>query len=85
MYSLEEQRKVIRSVSANLCELSLNDCDNRKSNPRDHGGKPPAATAACRSSFGSLMVLAITARAFLVVAWVATKALFVFVQESPIP
>ena len=35
--------------------------------------------------FGSLMVLAITAGAFLVVAWVATKALFVFVQESPIP
>ena len=32
------------------------------------------------------MVLAsITAGAFLVVAWVATKALFVFLQESPIP
>ena len=31
------------------------------------------------------MVLAITAAAFLVVAWVATKALFVFLQESPIP
>ena len=31
------------------------------------------------------MVLAITAGAVLVVAWVATKALFVFLQESPIP
>jgi hypothetical protein len=30
------------------------------------------------------MVLAITAGAFLVVAWVATKALFVFLQEFPI-
>ena len=28
---------------------------------------------------------AVTARAFLVVARVATKALFVFLQESPIP
>jgi hypothetical protein len=35
--------------------------------------------------FGSLLMLAITAGAFLVVAWVATKALFVFLQESPIP
>jgi hypothetical protein len=30
------------------------------------------------------MVLAVTAGAFLVVAWVATKALFVFLQESAI-
>ena len=35
--------------------------------------------------FESLLVLVITAGAFLVVAWVATKALFVFLQESPIP
>ena len=35
--------------------------------------------------FGSLLMLAVTAGAFLVVAWVATKALFVFLQESPIP
>jgi hypothetical protein len=30
-------------------------------------------------------MLAITAGAFLVGVWVATKALFVFLQESPIP
>jgi hypothetical protein len=28
--------------------------------------------------FGSLLVLAVTAGAFLLVAWIATKALFVF-------
>jgi hypothetical protein len=35
--------------------------------------------------FWSLMMLAAIAGAFLLVAWVATKALFVFVQEPPIP
>jgi hypothetical protein len=35
--------------------------------------------------FGSLLVLAITAGAFMLVTWIATKALFVFLQESPIP
>jgi hypothetical protein len=34
--------------------------------------------------FGSLMMLALTAGAFLLVAWVATKGLFFFLQESPI-
>ena len=36
-------------------------------------------------NFGSLMMLAVTAGSFLLVVWVATKALFVFLQESPIP
>jgi hypothetical protein len=36
-------------------------------------------------NFGSLLMLSITAGAFLVITWVATKALFVFLQESPIP
>ena len=35
--------------------------------------------------FLSLIVLAVTAAAFLLVVWVATKALFVFLQESPMP
>ena len=35
--------------------------------------------------FGSLLVLAVTAGAFMLVAWSATKALLVFLQESPIP
>ena len=35
--------------------------------------------------FWSLIMLAVTAAAFLLVVWVATKALFVFLQESPIP
>ena len=34
--------------------------------------------------FWSLIMLAVTAGAFLLVAWVATKALFFFLQESPI-
>jgi hypothetical protein len=36
-------------------------------------------------NFGSLLMLAATAGAFLLVVWVATKALFVFLQESQIP
>jgi hypothetical protein len=35
--------------------------------------------------FWSLIMLAATAVAFLLVVWVATKALFVVLQESPIP
>jgi hypothetical protein len=35
--------------------------------------------------FGSLIILAITAGAFLLVAWIATKALIVFLREAPIP
>ena len=35
--------------------------------------------------FWPLIMLAVTAGAFLLVLWVATKALFVFLQESPIP
>ena len=36
-------------------------------------------------NFGSLLTLAVTAGAFLLVTWVATKALFFFLQEAPIP
>jgi hypothetical protein len=35
--------------------------------------------------FWSLKMLAVMAVALLLVVWVATKALFVFLQESPIP
>ena len=35
-------------------------------------------------NFGSLIMLAVTAGAFLLVAWVATKGPFFFFQESPI-
>ena len=34
---------------------------------------------------GSLLMLAVTVSAFLLVTWVATKALFFYLQESPIP
>jgi hypothetical protein len=36
-------------------------------------------------NFGSLLMLAVTAGAFLLVVWVATKALFLLLQESSIP
>ena len=36
-------------------------------------------------NFGSLIMLAVTAGAFLLVTWVATKALLFFLQASPIP
>jgi hypothetical protein len=35
-------------------------------------------------NFSSLLMLAVTAGAFLLVTWVATKGLFLFLQESPI-
>jgi hypothetical protein len=35
--------------------------------------------------FGSLTTLAVIAGAFLLITWVATKALFAFLQEAPIP
>jgi hypothetical protein len=35
--------------------------------------------------FWSLIMLAVTAGAFLLVTWVSTKALFLLLQESPIP
>jgi hypothetical protein len=35
--------------------------------------------------FWSLIMLAVTVGAFLLVTWVATKALFFFLQESPLP
>ena len=35
--------------------------------------------------FWLLIMLAITAGAFLLAVWVATKALFFFLQEAPIP
>jgi hypothetical protein len=35
--------------------------------------------------FWSLIMLAVMAVAFLLVVWVTTKALFVFLQESSIP
>ena len=35
--------------------------------------------------FWSVSMFAVTAGGFLLVVWVATKALFVFLQEAPIP
>ena len=35
--------------------------------------------------FWSLIMLAVTAGALLLATWVATKALFLLLQESPIP
>jgi hypothetical protein len=35
-------------------------------------------------NFGSLLILAATAGAFLMVTWVAMKGAFFFLQESPI-
>ena len=36
-------------------------------------------------NFGSLMMLAVTAGAFLLVTWMATRRLFFLLQASPIP
>jgi hypothetical protein len=36
-------------------------------------------------NFGSLLMLAVTAGAFVLVTWAATKALFLLLQEAPIP
>jgi hypothetical protein len=47
--------------------------------------KRPLRRQADDHHFWSLIMLAVTAGAFLLVVWVATKALFVFLQEFPIP
>ena len=38
--------KTILTWPSDLCGLSFNDCDNRKSHPRAHGRKTPTAPAA---------------------------------------
>jgi hypothetical protein len=35
--------------------------------------------------FGSLLMLAVTAGAFILVTWIATKGLLVVLQEAPLP
>jgi hypothetical protein len=45
----------------------------------------PCAGSPDDHHFGSLIMLAVTAGAFLLVVWVATKALFFFLQEAPFP
>jgi hypothetical protein len=50
-----------------------------------HGRKTPTASAADDHHFWSLLMLAITASAFLLVTWGATKVLFFFLQQAPIP
>jgi hypothetical protein len=47
--------------------------------------EPPLRRQPADHYFGSLIMLAVTTGAFLLVTWVATNALFVFLQESPIP
>ena len=47
--------------------------------------KRPLRRQSDEHHFWSLIMLAVTAAAFLLVVWVAAKALFVFLQEAPIP
>jgi hypothetical protein len=51
--------------------------------PSRCGKAPPNYTASRMISFGSLVMPAITAGAFVALTWVATKGLFFFLQESP--
>jgi hypothetical protein len=48
------------------------------------GTTPTIAPPADDQNFASTLMLAVTAGAFLVIAWVATKGLFFFRQESRI-
>ena len=36
-------------------------------------------------TISALLMLSVTAGAFLLVTWIATRALFFFLQEAPIP
>jgi hypothetical protein len=47
--------------------------------------KRPLRQQADDHYFWSLIMLAVRSGAFLLVTWVATKALFFFLQEAPIP
>ena len=69
---------------ADLWELSFSNSTPRPT--RD----PWKKNAHCAGSLriiisGRLLSLAVTAGGFLLVAWVATKAVFFFLQEAPIP
>jgi hypothetical protein len=44
----------------------------------------PCAVRQMIYNFGARLMLAVTAGAFLLVTWIATKGLFFFLQESPI-
>jgi hypothetical protein len=55
-------------------QMPANDSEKRRPlrhQPNDH-------------NFGSLLMLAVTAGAFLLVSWVATNGLFLFLQEAPV-
>jgi hypothetical protein len=49
-----------------------------------YGETPTITLPANDHNFGPLIMLAVTAGAFLLVTWIATKGLFFFLQESPI-
>jgi len=56
----------------------------RKLNPDEVEERRPLRRQPNDHNFGSLLMLAVTAGTFLLVAWIATKGLFFFLQESPI-
>ena len=53
--------------------------------PPELEGKRPLHRPPDDHHFWSLIMLAVTAGGFLLVTWVATKAVLFFLQESPIP
>ena len=77
--------RTILTLPSDFWELSFSNCDNRKSHPRPMEEKRPLRRQPEDHHFWSLIMLAVTAGGFLLVTWVATKALFFFLQEAPIP
>jgi hypothetical protein len=47
--------------------------------------KHPSRRQPDENNFGSLLMLSVTAGTFMLVTWAATKALFLLLQEAPIP
>jgi hypothetical protein len=69
--------ETILTWPSGLCELSFSNCDNRKRATREPmEEKRPLRRQPEDHNFGSLLTLAVTAGAFLLVTWVARRRAF---------
>jgi len=67
----ESRREIDPALRQRLAFLTWRNADPYAGSRNDH-------------NFDSLLMLAVTAGAFLLVNWIATKGLFFFLEESPI-
>jgi hypothetical protein len=87
--------RAAKAIDTPILVLNRDDKMTRNRSIMTVGQSPPPCTPANEEKrplrrqpedhhFWSLRVLAVTAAAFLLVVWITTKALFVFLQGSPV-